>query len=1044
MTLPSFQTGSFLFERLWESPKAHLAAHIVKETKRSLLLVTGGVREDRLYTDLSYFSSDSLLEFPAWETLPGEEIAPSLDILGKRFEALQELLSRKKPVILLAPLSALLQRVLSPEELAPLLSFWKVGDCIPFSELPERLEKLGYRRASVVVDKGEFALRRGILDLFPIASPAPLRLEFVDEEIESMRSFDPTSQKTTGRVEEFFLSPAQELELLKKAKRLTSIVEYMGKEPLLFWDDLLRIEEDFVSLKSMPGARSALFSSPEEFLERYRALQQVFCAEQSIEELGETSADRFSWLGRDFSAKRVLHAYRPVQPLESLLTRKEADFLFLSAHESEEEEMRGKLPLIPEKARFEKGLLTSGFFLEDRSWAVIPHAEVTGREPLRRQRWRTASHTQMSHFHLLTPGEPVVHFHSGIGRYLGLEKRSDHLGKESEFLLIEYAENSKLYVPISQAHLISRYIGVKEETPTLSQLGSKRWQTTRQNAQQEIIGYAKDLLQIYAVRKARGGFTYPLDGSLMQQFEMDFPYVATDDQKLAISDVKGDMCSAKAMDRLLCGDVGYGKTEVAMRAAFKAVVDGKKQVALLVPTTVLAMQHYETFRARMAPFPVRVALLSRFQSPKEAKKVIEDLLLGEIDILIGTHRLLSKDLEFADLGLLIIDEEQRFGVRAKEKLKKLKEGVDCLTLSATPIPRTLYLSIVHARDLSVINTPPQDRLPVKTILAEEEAQLIQSGLLREFARGGQAFFIHNRVETIYKKKEQLLELVPHAQIGVVHGQMDPDAIEEIFHEFKEGKLNLLLATTIVENGVDIPNANTIIVDQAHAYGLADLYQLKGRVGRWNRPAYAYLLVPPRRSLSEIAHKRLNALVEAQGFGGGMKIAMCDLEIRGAGNLLGVQQSGQISTVGFHLYCKLLKKAVDALKGERPISFHETKIEWPFDAQFPESYIPEFSLRIELYHRLGEASSSEELSAILEEVKDRFGEFPSSVLWLYHMHRIRLFATTHQFSALKFDKTMLIAEKQKGKETEKRSIPLPKGTLTPEVLENYVIQALRHF
>ncbi|MBI3900802.1 MAG: DEAD/DEAH box helicase, partial [Chlamydiia bacterium] len=391
-------------------------------------------------------------------------------------------------------------------------------------------------------------------------------------------------------------------------------------------------------------------------------------------------------------------------------------------------------------------------------------------------------------------------------------------------------------VPLSQAHLVSRYIGAKEEAPQLSQLGSKRWQTIRLNAQQEIVGYANDLLQLYAKRAARGGFTYPPDSPLMEQFEADFPYTATEDQQLAIQAIKEDMMSPKAMDRLICGDVGYGKTEVAMRAAFKAVIDGGKQVAVLVPTTVLAMQHYETFSQRMAPFPVRIGIVSRFQSTKEVRKTIEDLLIGTVDILVGTHRLLSKDLNFKDLGLLVVDEEQRFGVRAKEKLKKMKEGVDCLTLSATPIPRTLYLSIVHARDLSTINTPPQDRLPIKTIIAEDEAEMIQSGLMREFARGGQAFFIHNRVESIYKVEEKLRELVPTAKIGIVHGQMEADQIDEVFHQFKEGVINLLLATTIIENGIDIPNANTILIDQAQAYGLADLYQLKGRVGRWNRSA----------------------------------------------------------------------------------------------------------------------------------------------------------------------------------------------------------------
>ena len=1043
-SLPSFKQGSFLFEKLWETPKAHLAAQIVKETGKSILLVTGGVREDRLFTDLSYFLPDQILEFPAWETLPGEEIPPSPDILGKRFEALHALLQKKQPIILLCPLASLLQKVLSPEELSPLLTFWKKGDRISFETLPTLLTGLGFEPAAIVVDKGEFALRGGILDLFPLSSPAPFRIEWLDDAIESIRTFDPTSQKTTGRVDRIFLTPAQELKLLQKANRLTSILEYLGKDPLFFWDDLFQIEENFVALKGMPGARSSFFHPLDELLDHNRSLQQIFCTSQTIEELGNVRHNQFEWLSRTFEAKRIAHSYRSIHPLEPLFSHPEMEFLFLGANESEEKEMKEKLPSIPPKSIFGRGQLTSGFFLEDLSFALIPHAELTGRQLVRRQRWRTSTHTPAAHFHLLQPGDLVVHFHSGIGRYLGTEKKSDHLGKTSEFLIVEYAENSKLFVPLSQANLVSRYIGTKEEAPQLSQLGSKRWQTVRLNAQQEIVGYANDLLQLYAKRKAKGGFIYPPDSPLMQQFEEDFPYTATEDQQLAIQAIKEDMMSSKAMDRLICGDVGYGKTEVAMRAAFKAVIDGGKQVAVLVPTTVLAMQHYETFSERMAPFPIRVGIISRFQSPKEVQKTIEELLIGKVDILIGTHRLLSKDLNFKDLGLLVVDEEQRFGVRAKETLKKIKEGVDCLTLSATPIPRTLYLSLVHARDLSTINTPPQDRLPVKTVIAEDEPEVIQNGLMREFARGGQAFFIHNRVESIYKVEEKLKELVPTAKTGIVHGQMDADQIDEVFHQFKEGAIDLLLATTIVENGIDIPNANTILIDQAHAYGLADLYQLKGRVGRWNRSAYAYLLVPKKRSLSEIAQKRLHALAEAQGFGGGMKIAMCDLEIRGAGNLLGVQQSGQISTIGFHLYCKLLKKAVEALKKERPISFQETKMEFRYDAYLPESYINEFSLRIELYHRMGEATQAEDLTEILEEIKDRFGPPPPPVIWLYHMNRIRAFAAANHFSSLKFEKGMLLAEQQKGKEIEKKSVPLPKELISPDSLEIYVIQALKHF
>jgi transcription-repair coupling factor (superfamily II helicase) len=668
---------------------------------------------------------------------------------------------------------------------------------------------------------------------------------------------------------------------------------------------------------------------------------------------------------------------------------------------------------------------------------------MTGRTRIRRQKWRSTTHTPAAEFHQLSPGDLVVHFHSGIGKYLGMEKQVNHLGLETEFLVIQYAETSKLFVPLSQAYLVSRYIGTKEEAPTLSTLGSKRWQNTRISAQQQIIGYANELLQLYAERVIQGGFAFSPDSELMQHFERDFPYAETSDQLSAIQAVKEDMIAAKSMDRLVCGDVGYGKTEVAMRAAFKAVADGNKQVALLVPTTVLAMQHYETFSARMSGTPVRIGVVSRFFTQKENRELLAKTEMGEIDILIGTHRLLSKDVKFKDLGLLIIDEEQRFGVKAKEHLKRFKAGIDSLALSATPIPRTLYMSLVHARDMSVIGTPPQDRLPIKTILAEGDTELIQNALLREFARGGQAYYIHNRVESIYERAAAIEKLVPQARIGVVHGQMDADDVDTIFHKFKSGEIDLLFATTIIENGIDIPNANTILIERADTYGLADLYQLRGRVGRWNRAAYAYFLIPKNSRLAEPAQKRLNALVEASGIGGGMRIAMRDLEIRGAGDILGLQQSGQVSAIGFHLYCKMLRRAIDALKKQAPITFNEVKFEFPFDARIPESYISEVALRMELYYRFGEMSDFNELEALLTELIDRFGPLPTPALWLYHLTRIRVFAAAHLFTLLKLQNLSVLAERQLGKTSEQRTILVPKNKqASPLELETYLIEQLK--
>lgn len=1048
------QGGHFLFEGLWESAKAHLASFAMKTTGRSILLITGGTREDRLFTDLSYFSPNACIEFPAWETLPGEEIPPSPDILGKRFEAFSLLLQSQTSVILLCPLAALLQKTIPKEKMSSLLSIWKKGMKIPFDQLKDKLTALGYRPASVVSDKGEFALRGGILDLFPISSSDPYRIEFFDDAIESIRTFDPIGQKTIGKAEKVFLSPAQELPWMKEATSLGSITDYLGSDFLIFWDDLAAIEDTYVALKQMPGSRSLFFSTLDEKLKSLHAQRQIFCTMQNIEELGVVQATgaksrfiapiRFEAFQTEFAANRFFHPYRAVQPLEETFSFPNIKTLFLSATQTEEEEIK-KLPLLPPHSAFQTGVLTQGFLLSDAAFAVIPGVEITQKSHVRRQKWRNTYHTPAAEFHALTPGDLVVHFHSGIGRYVGTEKHLNHLGQPTEFLALEYAEQSKLLVPLSQAYLVSRYIGSHEELPSLSQLGSKRWQNTRMQAQAEIVGYANDLLQLYAKRSIDGGFRYPPDSELMQKFERDFPYTETHDQLQAISSIKQDMSAPKPMDRLVCGDVGYGKTEVAMRAAFKAAIDGGKQTAVLVPTTVLAMQHYENFSQRMQGFPVRVEVVSRFRTAKQVKQVLEETAEGKIDILIGTHRLLSQDIQFKDLGLLIIDEEQRFGVRAKEHLKKFKAAIDCLTLSATPIPRTLYMSLVQARDMSVINTPPQDRLPIKTILAEMDPLLVQNAIMREISRGGQVFYIHNRVETIYGKAEEVQKLVPAARIGVVHGQMDPKEVDLLFHRFKLGEIDLLFATTIIENGIDIPNANTILIERADTYGIADLYQLRGRVGRWNRSAYAYFLTPANRTLPEPARKRLQALVEAGGYGGGMKIAMRDLEIRGAGNMLGVEQSGQISAIGFHLYCKLLKKAIDALKQSRPISFLETKMEFSYDASLPESYIPVFSLRMEIYHRLGEAAAFEELDALLAELKDRFGAPPPQVIWLYHLTRLKLFANKHQFTLLKFETMTLYAEQQKGKLITKKTVLLPKKEQKPEELELLVMALLnQHF
>lgn len=1069
--------GSILLEKLWDSPKALVALKAQKELGCSVLIITGGERQEKLLDDLSFFSPQECLEFPSWEILPSEEISPNLDIVGRRFEILDKIKKSRSSQIIVTSLQGALQKILPKEKLSPCFQTWSVGASLDFTDIPNFLNDLGYKKTPLTTDKGQYSIRGGILDLFPSSALTPYRIEFFDDQIDRIRTFDPLSQKSIEKVSSLFLSPADELSLIKSCETLSSLLDYFETPPLLIFDDLLALEDKWVSLKRLPGFLKKDFLSFEELLEKSDLTKRIFLSKEPIESLSlvikkekekapaTSSPLVFEMFERQIHATKLLHPFAKIEefflppetlsenPAEDLLygissyKDHKLDLIFITASDSEESSLKKQLEELgvdlPSDVKFQRGYLTSGVVVLDLKVVFFPYTELSHRYKVRRKKWRNSYSTPPSEFHELSYGDLVVHYHNGIGKFLGIEKQKNHLGHIDEFIIIEYASASKLYVPLTQSHLVSRYIGVKEESPTLHTLGTTKWQVAKAKAEASIIGYAKDLLNMQAQREAKGGFVYPEDGVELLLFEEEFPFIETEDQLRAISQIKEDMLSTKAMDRLICGDVGYGKTEVAMRAAFKAVADGKKQVAILVPTTTLAMQHYDSFVERMANFPIKIKALSRFVSPKEAKVVLEDLKNGEVDILIGTHRLISKDIAFKNLGLLIIDEEQRFGVRAKEALKKLKTNVDCLTLSATPIPRTLHMSIIGAKDLSVINTPPQDRLPIKTILAENEPQLIKNAILRELSRDGQVYYIHNRVETIYQKKEELEQLIGPSRIKIVHGQMDAEDIDEIFHAFKTGAVDILIATTIVESGIDIPNANTIIIEKADCFGLADLYQLRGRVGRWNKPAYAYFLTSKNKELQENSKKRLQALVETSGFGGGMKLAMKDLEIRGAGDILGVQQSGQVSTVGFHLYCKLLKKAVDAFKKNIQASFLETKMEFSYYACIPEFYIEETSLRLEIYHKLGEALEVEVVDELFKELEDRFGTPPTPLIWLYHMTKIRIFANKHSFILVKFEKfTFSVQKQEKDKSITKKTIPLPAFD-DAKHLEEYVVMMLKH-
>ncbi len=1075
--ITEIQAGSSLLTTaLAPSMKACLVAAALHASGKSCLILTGtGPEEFKLFNDLPLFCERPLIELLAWETVPAEQIAPSPDIVGSRYHALCSIAAKTEPVVVLSSLQASLQRVVSRASFQTQTIDITTGMSLTLEELTQLLQELGYERKTMAYDKGEMAVRGGIVDIFPVTHIAACRIEFWGDRIDSIRTYDPASQKSTGVIDKITITPAQELQLLQNAPKLETIFDFLGKDTLVILDDLEALEDRYASLTSLGAKPSKLFLGIEELFDSIQKYQTIFFTKNPIEQLSTVTlhnkqvsfyaADSlphtisFEMFQRTFSPKRWVHPFETVGAFlarECLMNEEPEGAAILDAlaelpnpvkiecivqNETEEVSLKQKLHEREVIAQNFRGYLSQGFVL-GATYMLFSGAELTGRIKVRREQQRSSSHFDPIDVFDIAPGETVVHYHHGIGKYLGIEKKPNNVGVVHEFFLIEYADKARMYVPLTQAHLINKYIAASGDAiPKLHTIGSSRWKKQRQQTEKAIQDYAKELLKMYAERKLHGGIIYPHDSDETRLFEEEFPYIETDDQLRAINDVKSDMTSPKAMDRLICGDVGYGKTEVALRAAFKAVVDGKKQVAVLVPTTVLAVQHYENFVDRMQSFGCEVAILSRFQTAKETKATIEKIEKGSVDVVIGTHKILQDKVRFKDLGLIIIDEEQRFGVKAKEYLKKLKTTVDCLTLSATPIPRTLYLSVVGARDLSVINTPPQDRLPIKTVIAEPDDVLIQTALLRELSRDGQAYFIHNRVESIFEAAARLQRLLPKARIVVGHGQMDGDEIDMVFHAFKKGEANILVATSIIENGIDIPNANTIIIDNAYQFGMSDLYQLRGRVGRWNRRAYAYFLIPKNRQLSEITNKRLEAIATAGGYGGGMKVAMRDLEMRGAGDILGIEQSGHASDIGFHLYCKLLKRTMDALQGKATTWAVETKVDIPFDCRLPDFYVNDVTLRMEVYQRLGDASTTEEIDAIWTEVIDRFGKPPEPALWLYHFSRVRLIAASLGITTVKLDTLSISYEKHSGSGLVSNKVLIGKVG-SPLEMEEKIVHVLR--
>ena len=1051
--------------------------------------------------------------FPAWETLPHEAKLSHADVISERLETLMsfldpEAMDASRVPITVTNITALLQKTFPPERFRDRLKKLTVGDSIDPLDLVEWLESQAYEPEAKVTQKGTLALRGGIVDVFPLASPWPVRIEFFGNEIESIRSFDPQTQMSLEKTDSTLLSPAGEFGiLLKDLEEVESSAADSVVSSLMSYvpDSAILIACDPDGLEEMASEYLAQIPEDDPFSQSWEDVQRN-AAEKGLriiewsgarDETLEAPVDLDSGQLIDpkpasgelaFPMFDDLEVFRPldVRAPDVQVAEQQREQFFGQLHRWMRQgyridvfcnntgerdrfnevwsEQRWADEPVEGSLNLEIGMLGRGFMVEPYRWVVVTDAEIFGRYKVQRPRRLKSKHAAAVKsaleidFSDLIEGDYVVHLQHGIGRFVGLQSlesgtrdrsEKDEPGarreRSPECLVIEYAAKDpkqsppKLYVPITEAHLVSKYVGAGKASPPLNTLGGTRWAKAKAQAEKAVVDLAGEMLSIQAAREAEEGHAYGEDTNWQREFEGAFLYEETIDQASAIDATKQDMESQRPMDRLICGDVGFGKTEVAIRAAFKAVMGGK-QVAMLVPTTVLAQQHYKNLSERMLDYPVRVELLSRFQKRKQADEILQAVATGAVDIVVGTHRLVQDDVTFKDLGLVVIDEEQRFGVVHKERFKLLRKLVDVLTLSATPIPRTLHMALIGARDMSTIETAPHDRLPVETIVTQYDERIIRDAIRRELNRQGQIYFLHNRVATIETIAEKIRTLVPTARVVVGHGQMDAKTLEKIMATFVNGDADVLVSTTIIESGLDIPNANTIIIDRADRFGLSDLYQLRGRVGRYKHQAYAYLLIPRHAALLSDARKRITAMKQYSRLGSGFKIAMRDLEIRGAGNMLGPQQSGHITAVGFELYCQLLKQSVAALKGEKVKPRIEVRVTFDFlalnpgddvgdsnpkkqsrkkpkkpafdiqvpredvalyvdedeeegnepkateppeesrmhAATIPYSYIGEVQQRIEIYRKLAQVTDAESLMSLKNEMRDRYGPIPPSV------------------------------------------------------------------
>jgi transcription-repair coupling factor (superfamily II helicase) len=1021
---------------LHDVAKALVAAYIAHELRRPAFFVTeSNRRAEALAETVRFFSGifpgalGGVTTLPAFDTLPWQSQSPHPDILERRAATLFRLADGQISLVI-APVTAALWRYQDPYLYLSLARTLARDTEVPLEDLLLHLGSVGYTRTEMVELPGHFAVRGGIIDIFSPESQRPVRIELLGDSVESVREFDPRTQRS--------IAPVVRTTLLPLTEWSVPAPERADGDEEAAWEN-----PSFFGSRSEAG-QSALFELSESslrpivFLDEPAALREAATkhlaqAVENYERHGHANAptaEHYFWTEAQFATALEKTSQINVEQLAisigsipqfELPSRPSPRFhgdvvacmsdvksqladggkVLLTAASTGELERLADIcreyesPYVlgesedaaagftSERAHESAALLlirapfSDGVAFPESKLTLFGNSDLFEVTPsLERPSRKIRTSGFFSDFAELKPGDFVVHVDHGIGQFEGLRQiESD--GRRGEFMLLRYAEDSRLYVPLERMDLVQSYRVVEGAHPPLDKLGGTGWNTRKTRVRKSLEDMAEQLLALYAARKTAPGLAFSPDGNFQREFEDAFEFEETPDQNFAIADIKRDMESATPMDRLLCGDVGYGKTEVAMRAAFKAIADSK-QVAILAPTTVLAFQHFETFKRRFAAFPARIEMLSRFRTTAQQKETLAALEGGKVDIVIGTHRLLSKDVKFHDLGLLIVDEEQRFGVAHKERLKEIRKNVDALALSATPIPRTLHMSLVGLRDMSLIETPPRDRLAIQTVVAPFEEELVRRAIENEMARDGQVYFIHNRVESIYSLATLVTKLVPKARVVVGHGQMGEKELESMMLKFIRDEADVLVATTIVENGLDIPRANTILINRADRLGLAELYQLRGRVGRASQRAYAYLLVPPETTLSDIARKRLSAMKEFSELGAGFRIAALDLELRGAGNMLGRQQHGHIESIGFDLYCQMLERAVSKLKGEEAAPELRTTLSLGFDVRIPENYIPSENLRLRTYKRISSIASDEEKQDVRKELEDRFGTPPATV------------------------------------------------------------------